>query len=229
MMKIAFGFALLAFVVAAVWLLISRSSTERPELMPSAMATDIQGPALPAGATASERENWFWQVVEASRRDAVSKEAQSARLSQLLGSYSPEEIEVFAAELDRLKDGAYSWDLWGAAYVIMGGCSDDGFADFRSWLISNGREFFEAASKEPETLAELIPQSTTVAPEYEEFAYIAAETWAAKTGRSFSEMPRTTTQAYVDGPTGEPFEEDEASLSERYPALWRRFGNSPLG
>ena len=45
---------------------------------------------------------------------------------------------------DAKMDQAYSWPLWGAAYVINGGCSDDTFTDFRAALISRGRQAFEA-------------------------------------------------------------------------------------
>lgn len=34
----------------------------------------------------------------------------------------------------------YDWDLWGAAYLINGGASDDGFDYFRGWLLSQGSE-----------------------------------------------------------------------------------------
>ena len=51
----------------------------------------------------------------------------------------PDELIEFHRLFNRAMDDAYIWDLWGAAYLINGGCSDDGFAYFRSWLISRGR------------------------------------------------------------------------------------------
>ena len=50
---------------------------------------------------------------------------------------------------------AYHWDLWGAAYLINGGCSDDGFEYFRRWLVLQGRDVFQAAVSNPDTLAEV--------------------------------------------------------------------------
>jgi Protein of unknown function (DUF4240) len=49
---------------------------------------------------------------------------------------------------------SYDWGLWGAAYVIDGGCSDDGFDYFRAYLISRGRAVFEAAMADPDSLAD---------------------------------------------------------------------------
>ncbi|WP_449342020.1 DUF4240 domain-containing protein [Streptomyces aurantiogriseus] len=37
-------------------------------------------------------------------------------------------------------DRAYTWDLWGAAWVLLDGASDDAFDFFRCWLIGQGRE-----------------------------------------------------------------------------------------
>ncbi|MFC9245678.1 DUF4240 domain-containing protein [Streptomyces sp. NPDC057136] len=45
--------------------------------------------------------------------------------------------------------------LWAAAYVINGGCSDDGFDYFRGWLIAQGREVFERTAADPDALAEV--------------------------------------------------------------------------
>src|SRR5262249_6772329 len=51
---------------------------------------------------------------------------------------------------------AYTWDLWGAAYVIGGGCGNDGFEDFRGWLISKGPAAYENAPKDPEALGSIL-------------------------------------------------------------------------
>jgi hypothetical protein len=45
--------------------------------------------------------------------------------------------------------------LWGAAYVIEGGCSDDSFDYFRAYLISRGRAVYERAIADPDSLADI--------------------------------------------------------------------------
>ncbi|MEO5978010.1 MAG: DUF4240 domain-containing protein, partial [Chryseolinea sp.] len=42
-----------------------------------------------------------------------------------------------------------------AAYTIHSGCSDDGFADFRGWLISRGKSVYENSLSSPDNLATL--------------------------------------------------------------------------
>ena len=50
---------------------------------------------------------------------------------------------------------AYQYGLWTAASVMeRGGCTDDGFIDFRGWLIAQGREVYMAALKDPDSLAD---------------------------------------------------------------------------
>jgi Protein of unknown function (DUF4240) len=34
---------------------------------------------------------------------------------------------------------SYDWNLWGAVYLMQGGCSDDAFDYFRGWLVMQGR------------------------------------------------------------------------------------------
>lgn len=228
MVKVGVVAVLLVAICVGAWLLL-RANSSGQEVLPSATTSDFRAPVLPANATAIEREDWFWQVVDASRQNAVSQQAQLRNLSRVLDSYSSSEIEIFAAEFDRVHDSAYTWELWGAAYVIAGGCSDDCFAYFRSWLISNGRDFFSAAVKHPDALADLIDPSFDETPEFEEFSYVAGEIWAQKSGREFSSMPRTETGVYSDGPAGQPFDEESDDLLTRYPKLWSRFGEQPLG
>ena len=45
-------------------------------------------------------------------------------------------------------------DVWAAAYLIGGGCSDDSFIDFRARLISQGRGWYQKAADSPGNLAE---------------------------------------------------------------------------
>jgi hypothetical protein len=71
-----------------------------------------------------------------------------------IGKLSKNEASDFAVLFDTMMDRAYSHKLWGAAYAIHGGCSDDTFNDFRSSLISRGRACFERAIADPDSLAD---------------------------------------------------------------------------
>jgi hypothetical protein len=173
-----------------------------------------------------ERVDWFWGIIERSRLPGADQAAQMAALSAELAELPTAEIEAFGAVFDRLLRETYSWDLWGAAYVILGGASDDAFEFFGVWLICCGRAVFERARANPDELATLIPAGFDDAPDFESLAYVASKAWAKKTGRESNEMPTQPNMAYDHEPSGEPF--DEEGLARRYPRLWARFAESPL-
>src|SRR5579859_3614866 len=59
---------------------------------------------------------------------------------------APQEMIKFWHIFVERKFAAYSWDLWLVVWLCQGGwCSDDGFHDFRAWLISRCRAIYEAA------------------------------------------------------------------------------------
>jgi hypothetical protein len=95
----------------------------------------------------------FWDHVHKSRRK--DPEAHVERLVKRLAKLLPEEIIDFDYWWNVMHAEAYDWDLWGAAYLINGGCSDDGFIDFRSWLVLQGRDVFQTAVTNPDTLADV--------------------------------------------------------------------------
>lgn len=176
-----------------------------------------------------QRRDWFWGIVDRTTAAGDDQDAQAEALAQELRGLTPDEIERFATTFDELLTETYSWDLWGAAYVVEGGCSDDGFEYFRVWMLSRGRRFFEAARTDPDSLAELIPADYEEAPDFELLAYVASDVWSQKTGKSPEDMPGRPQMAYDGDPSGKPFTDDEAHLRARYPRLWARFGDGPLG
>jgi hypothetical protein len=112
------------------------------------------------------RTEEFWAVVDRARGEGARGEG--ARGDGRVGS--AEVARRAVAELtSRGADDALAWDrhlhkvlaashlenLWAAAYLINGGCSDDGFDSFRGWLLTRGRDVFARAAREPDSLAEL--------------------------------------------------------------------------
>ena len=70
----------------------------------------------------------FWQLIEDSRENAGGDpDEQAEELTDLLSDLPPDEIVAFDQLLHELMAAAYRWDLWAAADIINGGCSDDGF------------------------------------------------------------------------------------------------------
>ncbi|MEU1263212.1 DUF4240 domain-containing protein [Streptomyces cellulosae] len=100
----------------------------------------------------------FWQFVDVARDQAPDPhdpEDVARRATALLATHPAEEIVAAQQVLWDLMADSYVNPLWAAAYLINGGCSDDGFDYFRGWLIAQGREVFERAVADPDTLADL--------------------------------------------------------------------------
>ncbi|MER7277781.1 DUF4240 domain-containing protein [Dactylosporangium sp. NPDC000244] len=100
----------------------------------------------------------FWSVVEqalAAAEDRFDAEEVAQRTLSLLVGPPAAEVAALAQPLWDLRAVSYRWDLWGAAYLLNGGCSDDGFEYFRGWLIAQGRAVFDQALGNPDVLADL--------------------------------------------------------------------------
>lgn len=162
----------------------------------------------------------FWSLIESSRKAIVPESAdgnahrQVDALRALLSKLSPSEIVGFDAHFQERMNAAYQWDLWGVAYIIAGGCSDDGFIDFRSWLISMGREVFDAAIVNAESILQVIDAPGVEDVFFEEIQYVPAQVYASVTGGR--ELPPV--RARPATPAGVRWSEEE--LANRFPVFW---------
>jgi hypothetical protein len=68
-----------------------------------------------------------------------------------------EEIVSFGRHYDRVAAESHRQLLWAAAYLINGGCSDDGFDYFRGWLVTRGRRVWARAIADPDSLVDVVP------------------------------------------------------------------------
>jgi len=170
----------------------------------------------------------FWALIEPTTAFENNPERQIASLHSALANLPIDEIEGFEVVFREQMTRSYSWDLWGATYVVHGGASDDGFEYFRCWLISKGRRIFEKVLADPDRLADVLAAKVEGVLEFEEFAYVARKVWGEKVGRPGHQMPNVANTIYP-GPSGTKFDDGAADLAKRYPKLWRRFGTKPLG
>lgn len=167
----------------------------------------------------------FWKIIELSRRPVDpshadgNMERQQEELRKLLLKLPAEEIAGFRDRLLEQMEAAFQWDLWGAAYIISGGCSDDGFADFRGWLISMGRSVFERAVADAQSLVDVADAPEVEDVFFEEFLYVPARVYEEVTGR---EIPAYAGHSRSE-PSGSRWSEDGDELQRRFPILWERY------
>ncbi|MFF8015576.1 DUF4240 domain-containing protein [Streptomyces sp. NPDC007929] len=68
----------------------------------------------------------FWNIIESARSSAaISGVPFDEALVELLAGHPPQEILEYVERFDEVHDALYRWDVWAAAYLIGGGCSDD--------------------------------------------------------------------------------------------------------
>jgi hypothetical protein len=163
----------------------------------------------------------FWSIIEAAKVESQGDcERQAEILSERLAALKEEEIIKFDKILEEHRALAYTWDLWAAAYITNGGCSDDCFDYFGGWLIAQGQSVFENALRDPEYLVNVEVPTGDDEPvaECESILYVAMTAYEAKTG---SELPAEMMPWRPEFPAGEGWDED--NVAEKYPKLAEKF------
>ncbi len=158
----------------------------------------------------------FWKIVEKSKRGTDSSDEQAEKLEELLLELSAEEIVSFENIFTEFRYAAYRWDLWGVAYILCGGCGDDSFDYFRTWLIGRGQKYYEDAMKDPESIARKVTEDDF--PEAELLMYAAAKAYEAKTGQG---LPDRTIKHPKD-PAGREWTEED--LPKLFPVAYKKEG-----
>lgn len=124
----------------------------------------------------------FWDIIDrACHADPSQVDDWGDALVALLSELQADEIVEWNHIFDDLARQAYTVDLWGAAYLMNGGASHDGFYYFRCWLIGMGRDVYGAALTNPDTLARItLPFEHDAEAEIYAAAHAA---WMQVTGR----------------------------------------------
>jgi hypothetical protein len=175
-------------------------------------------------------EDQFWELIASSQEHGSDSAAQEATLASLLSKLPPQEILAFEHLFFAKRTESYRWDLWGVATLVHGGfCSDDSFEDFRLWLICQGRQAYENALANPETVLDLFDRESfarkhSYVPrfmDYEGLGAVAYETYESITGESLSIMDTLHGKTWPAQPKGERWQEDD--LLSRFPMVAKRY------
>ena len=159
--------------------------------------------SYPGGTILPMRTDDFWAVIDRATADRPGSPGEVAKRAVTeLAAGDPDEIVAWGRHLDKVMVASGKEDLWAAAYLINGGCSDEGFDSFRGWLIAHGREVRARSVREPDSLAELpAVRSAAIKGAVLEAGVvltIAAEAYAAATGGPLPESERPVTRPEPD-------------------------------
>ena len=125
----------------------------------------------------------FWDLIhEAKNACGQDMDAMLAYLKDRLVSMGPTQAQNFHDIIHVYEDLADKFGLWDAAGIMKEyGCSDDGFIDFRAWLIAQGREVYFAALADPDSLADVVPYGDC---RFEQLSYVGEYAYEQLTGKS---------------------------------------------
>lgn len=183
----------------------------------------------------------WWAVIERARavvgdraedRNPPDDPLPDALVDELAKLTPAELIDWYVVHV-QVTDSAYHYPLWNAAYLIEGGCGDDGFMDFRDGLAMQGRDVFTRAVAEPDSLAEL-PLVVRMAEDkgwlgFESISYLARKAYERVQGEttSLDEALDKAVRALnrPSAPTGEDWDvEDDDENRRQLPRLAALFG-----
>ena len=159
----------------------------------------------------------FWNLIDEARASGAECDAIVDAVADRLRVMPPTEVLAFTRHLDECRAESYRNDLWAIAYIVNGGCSEDGFEYFRCWLITQGRTYYEAALLNPERAADHADPGSDE-HECEDILYVSGRIYEELTGE---ELPDTGVDFPADGPLGEEWKEED--LERLYPKLCERF------
>lgn len=124
----------------------------------------------------------FWTLIaQAKARCGQDMDASAKWVEGELLRMGPEQALNFGRIMHGYSSLAYKYGLWTAACVMLNGCSDDGFTDFRNWLIAQGKDVYLAALKDPDSLADVPVYGGGC---FESLAYIGEKVYEELTGKS---------------------------------------------
>ena len=135
---------------------------------------------LQAGTEMSKSD--FWELIAGAKKECgQNMDASSQWLAGQLIARGLQQTQDFHDILNGYLNLSYQYGLWTAASLMCeNGCSDDGFIDFRAWLIAQGEEIYLAALADPDSLADVEAYGGC---QFEELLYTGNETMKHLTGK----------------------------------------------
>jgi hypothetical protein len=125
-------------------------------------------------------KDFFWQVI-----DNINKKAQRNDHYDILQNAGNQLMQYPASDIADWKNIFQYYKglaerniVYAAAIAINGYVSDDGFIDFRAWLISQGRVVYMNAMRNPDSLADVDIEGESAF--FETFSYIADYAYSKK-------------------------------------------------
>ena len=125
----------------------------------------------------------FWKMIgDAREKYGDDTEEMENHLTRELSHMSPHDIRLYKDINDEYILHADTGEIYKAGSELNGGLSDDGFIDFRGWLISQGKDVYTNTLNDPNFLAKMKLKPINYYYEWETFNYIASDAYKMNNG-----------------------------------------------
>ncbi|MDB2386436.1 DUF4240 domain-containing protein [Shewanella sp.] len=166
------------------------------------------------------KESQFWELV--TRTSPAQDQVELAEtLKQKLTPLTREQLREFDKIFGQQMRRSYSWSVWGAAYIITGCDSEYAFAEFRCFLISLGKTWYDRVIASPDELGNLSQW-----PEKDGYAYPFLDEYDLIAGQLYEERGDDELPYVPSGqatPAGKKFSHKKKQLKASYPLLSAAF------
>lgn len=171
--------------------------------------------------TASDKlmeEDMFWKIIKTSKDKSKGDfEEQQEKLAKELHKLTPDDIILFSNRFSYFRGQANTWELWGAIYIIHGGCGDDSFDYFREWVIGQGKDFYYKTIQNPESLVDVAAKEIEDV-EWEGLGYVPSTVFEELTGQEMPYLFQENNET-----TGNEWDEDGDDLKNMFPKLYAKY------
>ena len=173
----------------------------------------------------------FWELIDESREACKDNMKDMAKyLEERLSSLSLDEDKTFCGIYDTYHRAANKPGIISVAHLMNHEMlTDDGFTDFRNWLIAQGKEIYLETMRNPEILAEKAGEPIEGWYEFELLGYAGMRIVEQKTGdyrQSIVHLPEDELKGILDEiEYGEYIDKDLSieELKEAFPKFTERF------
>jgi hypothetical protein len=132
-------------------------------------------------------EKTFWRIVDSTLPAADDREEQESLLWDKLVGLQPQEVAEFAWLFDDMINRAERGNGREAWLKFDGVGADDGFWDFRCWLVSRGRAVYEATLRDPKSLRAVVAEDEDL--HFGDFGYASWGVYEQLTGEELPDRP----------------------------------------
>lgn len=174
--------AIFILAVVGLWYYYGKMIASQEQSFKEMQTAQIQESSRAFADSLLMSDTDFWKLIEDSKKAELKHfEPQMDYLTKQLSKLSNEQIVAFERTLRVKMVVLWDYNVKSVFQIIFGNYfAEEGFVDFRFWIISNGADFYDKILRNPEELAD----NMIKAHDGELLRHVADRAFELKNGRS---------------------------------------------